>query len=91
MDLVPSSQLKEGGNMAREAMLNIGEILAEGAASVFNAVANYGIVKKGPLYQMEGYGHIFVEGSLSRTISSMGHFMLSDVCELTGLWGPNLF
>ena len=77
--------------MAREAMLDIGEKLAGGAPSVFNAVAHYGIVKKGPLYLMEGYRHIFVEGSLSRTISAMGHFMLSDVCELTGLWGPNLF
>ena len=70
--------------MAREVMLDIGEKLAEGAPSVFNAVAHYRIEKKGPLHLMEGYRHIFAEGSLSRTISIMGHFML----RVDGSLGP---
>ena len=39
MDLVPSSHLKKGGGIAREAMLDIGENVAVGAPSVFSAIA----------------------------------------------------
>ena len=91
MDLLPSSQLKQGGMVARHCMLNIMEQLSVGIASMFNSVAHYGIRKKEPYYYLSGYRHIFVETSLSRVNTALDHSLLSDVCELTRLWGPNLF
>ena len=91
MDLMPSSQLKRSGGVTRCGILDIKRKLEAGASSLFNAVAHYGLRKKGPWHLLSGYRHIFVEAAMSRLVSSMDGQHLADICELVGLWGPNLF
>ena len=91
MHLLPSSRLKQGSMVARYCMLKKIEQLSVGIALMFNSVGHYGIRKKEPYYYLSRYRHIFVETSLSPVSTALDHSLLSDVCELTGLWGPNLF
>ena len=91
LDLIPSSQLKAGGWAAKGGIMRILDQLEAGGESLFNTVAQYGLKKRGPYFLMGGFRHIFVESSISSKGSARYHFLMRDVGELTGLWGPTLF
>ena len=91
LDQMPVSQWKQGGGITRQVLLVIMQELRNGTASLFNAVAHYGIRKKEPFYFLSGFGHIYVESALSRLDSACDHQLLRDVGELTGVWSPALF
>ena len=88
MDLMPSSQLKKSGGVTGCRILDSKQQLEAGKGSLFNAVADYGLRKKGPWHLLSGYRHIFVESAMSRLVSSMDGQHLADICELVGLGGP---